>query len=81
MRKILTIAILAALACTMAFADGATVALQNEEAVTFYYVVDPPDLPGLSAGSPLAATRLAEYFAARATEPPFAELPPGGRSA
>ncbi len=80
MRKILFVVFFAALASAAVFADGASVAIQNEESSAFYYVVDPPELAGLSAGSPMASTRLAEYFAAQVPEPGFTQLAPGAQT-
>lgn len=80
MRKILSVVFFAVLASTIACADGASVSIQNEESSSLYYVVDPPELAGLSAGSPMASTRLAEYFAAQASQPGFAQLAPGAQT-
>jgi hypothetical protein len=56
---------LAALALCAASFGQATVSLQNQENATFYYAVDPKELAGLSAGSPLLASRIAGFFATR----------------
>jgi hypothetical protein len=65
--------------CAAGFGQGPTVTLQNQESSTFYYVVDPTALAGLSAGSPQLATRVAEYFAASDEEPKLASLAPEGQ--
>ncbi len=80
MKKILFAAALIAAALTTAFAQGGSVTIQNEESVTFYYTVDPPQLPGFSAGSPSAATKIAEFFAAQSSTPEFAPLAPGAQA-
>ena len=80
MKKILFAAALIAAALTTAFAQGGSVTIQNEESVTFYYTVDPPQLPGFSAGSPSAATKIAEFFAAQSSTPQFAPLAPGAQA-
>ena len=63
MKKIMC-AIFALAICTASFAQG-VVSLQNQENATFYYTVDPKELAGLTAGSPLLASRIADFFAAR----------------
>ncbi|HVO38874.1 MAG TPA: hypothetical protein VMV03_07580 [Spirochaetia bacterium] len=80
MKKLLGAALLIACASCLAFAEGAAIAIQNEESSTLYFVVDPPELSGLSAGSPMAATRLAEYFSASSSEPRFTPLAPGAQT-
>ena len=80
MKKILFAAALIAAALTTAFAQGGSVTIQNEESVTFYYTVDPPQLPGFSAGSPSAATKIAEFFAAQSSTPEFVPLAPGAQA-
>jgi hypothetical protein len=80
MRKMLLAALLAAACGSLAFAQGATVAIQNEEQSTFYYLVDPSDLAQVTPGSPLAATKVAEFFAAQADQPAFTPLAPGAQA-
>lgn len=80
MRKILCAAALVAAISSLGFAQGASVTIQNEEAVAFYYTVDPLDLAQVTPGSPSAATKVAEFFATQATEPQFQALAPGGQA-
>ncbi len=80
MKTMLLAAGLLTVSCLCAFAQGAAVIIQNEEAATFYYTVDPPDLANVSAGSPLAATRVASFFAAPAQGPQFIPLAPGAQA-
>lgn len=77
MRRTFLAVVFMAICCAVAFADEAGVVIQNEEASTFYYAVDPADLAQLSAGSPLAATRVAEFFAQQSPEPQFTALASG----
>jgi hypothetical protein len=64
MRKIILVAAIALTVCVASFAQSG-VSLQNQENATFYYTVDPKELAGLTAGSPLLASRIAAFFAAR----------------
>jgi hypothetical protein len=64
MKKTILAAALVLAMCAGAF-GLAGVSLQNQENATFYYTVDPKELEGLSAGSPLLASRIAGFFAAR----------------
>lgn len=80
MRKILFAAALITAFGSLGFAQSASVTIQNEEAVTFYYTLDPQDLAQVTAGSPSAATKVAEFFAAQATEPQFQTLAPGAQA-
>jgi len=64
MKKTICAAAIVLAACAAAFAQGG-VSLQNQENATFYYAVDPQELAGLSAGSPLLASRIAAFFATR----------------
>jgi hypothetical protein len=64
MKKTMFAAAIVLTACAAVFAQ-AGVSLQNQENATFYYTVDPKELAGLSAGSPLLASRIAGFFAAR----------------
>jgi len=76
MRKIAIAAIVAAFLCGAAGAQSATITLQNQEDSTLYYVVDPQGLAGLSAGSPLLASKVAGYFSASVPGTSFAALAP-----
>ena len=80
MRRIILAVALVVAGSSLGFAQSASVTIQNEESTTFYYTVDPPDLAQLTTGSPLAATKVAEFFAAQATEPQFAALAPGAQA-
>lgn len=64
MKKTIFAAAIALALCGVSFAQGG-VSLQNQENTTFYYAVDPKELAGLSAGSPLLASRIAGFFAVR----------------
>jgi hypothetical protein len=75
MKTIFFVAGILLAACGMSFGQSGGVSLQNQENATFYYVVDPKELAGLSAGSPLLASRIAGYFAAR-DDFSFSSLPP-----
>ena len=79
MRGAIIAAVILCAACAAGFGQGPTVTLQNQESSTFYYVVDPAALAGLSAGSPQLATRVAEFFASSGEEPAFAVLPQDGQ--
>jgi hypothetical protein len=76
MKKMIIVAVISMAAYAMAFGQASYVSLQNQENATFYYVVDPKELGGLSAGSPLLSSRIAEFFAARSDDPAFASLAP-----
>jgi hypothetical protein len=76
MNKTLMCAAVAAFACVAAFGQTPTVSLQNQEDATFYYVIDPKELAGLSAGSPLLASKVAGYFGATDPGTTFATLAP-----
>ena len=80
MRRMLCAAVLAAAVSSLGFAQGASVTIQNEEGSTFYYSVDPQELAQVTPGSPLAATRVAEFFAAQADQPQFTALAPGAQA-
>lgn len=64
MKRIILVAAIALTVCVASFAQSG-VSLQNQENATFYFVVDPKELTGLSAGSPLLASRIAGFFATR----------------
>ena len=76
MRKTLVAAVATLLLCAAAFGQTSAVSLQNQEGSTFYYVVDPPMLAGLTAGSPLLSTKVAEFFAAPADDAALTSLAP-----
>jgi hypothetical protein len=76
MNKTLFLAALAALTCSLAFGQAPSVTLQNQEDTTFYYVVDPNELAGLTAGSPLLASKVAGYFSTGDKDAAFASLAP-----
>ncbi len=76
MRKIFIAAFAVAVLAGAAGAQGATVTLQNQEDSTFYYVIDPRELAGLTAGSPLLASTVAAYFSSADAGTGFASLPP-----
>ena len=60
----------------LSFGQSPSVILQNEEDSPFYYVMDPAELSGLTAGSPLLASRVAGYFATPGSGPTFSRLAP-----
>ncbi|MGA2639599.1 MAG: hypothetical protein ABSG21_01700 [Spirochaetia bacterium] len=76
MNKTLMFAAAAAFTCALAFGQSPVVSLQNQEDSSFYYVVDPQELAGLSAGSPLLASKVAGYFSAASTGATFSLLAP-----
>jgi len=76
MHKTLIIAAAAAFSCALAFGQAPSVVLQNHESSTFYYVVDPKELAGLSAGSALMASTVAGYFSAAGDGAAFSALSP-----
>jgi hypothetical protein len=78
--KRLLCAAAAALTCTLAFAQGATITLDNQEDSPFYYVVDPPPLAGLTAASPLLASKVSAYFSVTEAGAGFASIDPGKQS-
>src|SRR5208283_2540239 len=80
MNKTLISAAAAAFCCALAFGEGPSVVLQNHENVPFSYVVDPKELAGLTAGSPLMASTVAGYFAAPAEEGAFSSIPAQGEA-
>jgi hypothetical protein len=76
MNKTLLCAAAAAFTCALAFGQSPVVSLQNQEDSTFYYVIDPKELSGLTAGSPLLASKVAAYFSTADTGATFAALAP-----
>jgi hypothetical protein len=73
--RTLILAAAAAFSCALAFGQAPMIVLQNRESSTFYYVMDPKELPGLSAGSPLMASTVAGYFSAPDNGSTFSPLP------
>jgi hypothetical protein len=80
MRNIFCAAAMIVALASLGFAQGATVTIQNEEESTFYYVVDPADLAQVTPESPSVATKVADFFAAQATDPQFTPLAPGAQA-
>ncbi len=80
MRRTIIVIIVVAACAAAGFAQTATVSLQNQENAPFYYVVDPPDLADLTAGSPLLASRVASFFSSKSAEPAFSQIDPGGEA-
>jgi hypothetical protein len=76
MNKMLLLAALASLTCSLAFGQAPSVTLQNQEDTSFFYVVDPKELAGLTAGSPLLASKVAGYFSTGEKDAVFASLAP-----
>ena len=76
MNKTIIIAAAAVFSCVLAFGQAPSVVLQNHENTTFYYVVDPKELDGLTTGSTLMASSVAGYFAAAANDGTFSALSP-----
>jgi hypothetical protein len=76
MKTTVITALVALCVCGMAFGQTSTVTLQNQESAAFYYLVDPKALDGLTAGSPLLATRVAEFFGSQSDDLQFSSLAP-----
>jgi hypothetical protein len=76
MRKTVVAAVIAFFLCIAAFGQTSAVSLQNQEGSIFYYVVDPPALSGLTAGSPLLSSKVAEFFAGPPDEVALVSLAP-----
>ena len=57
-------------------AETSTVTLQNQEASTFWYTIDPPGLEDLTVGSRQLTARVQEYFALESADFPFQPLEP-----
>ena len=77
MRKTILTILIAACLCGTASAQTSSVTLENQEGSTFYYIIDPRDLDGLTAGSPLLSAKVAEFFASKSDDTAFATLAPG----
>jgi hypothetical protein len=81
MTRTLLLAAAAALCITVtAFAQGTSIVIQNQEDTAFHYVIDPAELSGLTAGSPLLASKVAGYFSAPDAGATFAVLAPQGQA-
>ena len=80
MRRMLCVVLLAVAVGAQGFAQGASVTIQNEEESTFYYAVDPQELAQVTPGRPLAATKVAAFFAAQADQPQFTPLAAGAQT-
>ncbi len=80
MKKNIMVLLIAGCLCGMAWAQTSTVTLENQEGSTFYYIVDPKELDGLTAGSPLLTAKVAEFFASKADGTAFATLAPGNEA-
>jgi hypothetical protein len=80
MKTAVITAFVALCACGLAFGQTSTVTLQNQESTAFYYMVDPTALDGLTAGSPLLATKVAEFFGAQSDDQQFSLLAPGAEA-
>jgi hypothetical protein len=76
MKTIACAAAVALFLCGAAFAQSSTVIIQNQEPSTFYYLVDPAALAGLTAGSPLLASKVSDYLASSESQPAFTALAP-----
>jgi hypothetical protein len=76
MNRTLILAAAAVFTCALAFGQSPAVSLQNQEDSTFYYVIDPKELAGLSAGSPLLASKVAAYLSTPDAGTTFASLAP-----
>jgi hypothetical protein len=55
---------------------GTTVTLQNQEDSAFYYVMDPPELGGITASNQLLESEVTRYLATESSEFPFVTLEP-----
>jgi hypothetical protein len=80
MRTTVIAAFVALTAAVAAFGQTSTVYLQNQESTSFYYIVDPKELEGLTPGSPQLATRVAGFFAEKSAAPTLATLKPGAEA-
>jgi hypothetical protein len=81
MTRILLLAAAAALCVTATvFAQDTSIVIQNQEDTPFHYVVDPAELSGLTAGSPLLASKVAGYFSTPDPGTSFSLLPPQGQA-
>ena len=80
MKKTILTALVAACLCGAAYAQTSSVTLGNQEGSTFYYIVDPRELDGLTVGSPLLSAKVAEFFASHADDTSFTTLAPGSEA-
>ena len=62
------------LASALAFAEGSTVTLQNQESATFWFSVDPKELSDVAIGSRQLAEKVAAFFAEKTDSFPFRPL-------
>jgi hypothetical protein len=79
MKKITCAVVFLSLAAMAGFGQAPAVLLQNQDVATFYYVIDPAELEGLSPGSPLLASRVAAFFSA-AGGTPLSSIAPDERA-
>jgi hypothetical protein len=69
--------VMCAAASAQESSDGRTaVTLQNQENSTFHYVMDPADLAGITASSPLLESEVALFFSKETAVFPFASIKP-----
>jgi hypothetical protein len=80
MKKTILMALAAACLCGAAYAQTSSVTLENQEGSIFYYIVDPKELDGHTAGSPLLSAKVAEFFASKADDTSFTPLAPGNEA-
>jgi hypothetical protein len=69
------------LVCWAAYGDasssgGTAVTLQNQEDSPFYFVVDPAELSGISASSPLLTSEVTRFFSKETPSFPFTAIQP-----
>ncbi len=62
--------------CQESDADHTAVTLQNQENAVFYFVMDPPDLSGITASSPLLESEVALFFSKETETFPFSPIQP-----
>jgi hypothetical protein len=79
MKKTTVAALALCLAAAAAFSQSPVVLIQNQDSSTFYYAIDPQGLEGLSAGSPLMASKVAGFFSASG-DAGFAALAPDDKA-
>ncbi|HTO22541.1 MAG TPA: hypothetical protein VMQ10_08645 [Spirochaetia bacterium] len=76
MKRMLCAAV-AIFTCAFAFGQNAAVTLDNQEDSSFYYVVDPPSLSGVSPGSALMASKVSAFFSSSDAGPGFSSIDAG----
>jgi hypothetical protein len=79
MKKLLAIIVVSACGA-LAFGQSSAVILENQESSPFYYVLDPKELAGMTAGSPMLATKVSDFFAAAAKQDVFTQLAPDAQA-